>query len=163
MNPDCFHEAALSHTNITEVRQSDLSLQPCSGTVASANSWQVARNAGSQAVPQGLLNQKMKTLIIQLCPILCNSMDCSPPGSFVHGIFQARILEWVAFPSPGDRRSSQLRDWTHVSSIAGRFFTISQNLHFNQILRKFVLTLTFEKSETVQRSRGRRNYSDWCD
>ena len=52
MNPDCFHEAALSHTNITEVRQTDLSLQPCSGTIASANSWQVARNAGSQAVPQ---------------------------------------------------------------------------------------------------------------
>ena len=37
-----------------------------------------------------------------MCPALCNPMDCSPPGSFVHGIFQARILEWVAFPSPGD-------------------------------------------------------------
>ena len=32
----------------------------------------------------------------QLCPTLCNPMDCSPPGSFVHGILQARILEWVA-------------------------------------------------------------------
>ena len=34
---------------------------------------------------------------LQLCPTLCNPMDCSPPGSSVHGILQARILEWVAF------------------------------------------------------------------
>ena len=37
-----------------------------------------------------------------LCPTLCDPMGCSPPSSFVHGIFQAKILEWVAFPSPGD-------------------------------------------------------------
>ena len=49
-------------------------------------------------------------------------MDCSPPGSSVHGILQARILEWVAIPS--SRGSSQPRDWTLVSGIAGRFFTI---------------------------------------
>ena len=49
-------------------------------------------------------------------------MDCSLPGSSVHGIFQARILEWVAFPF--SRRSSQLRDWTQVSCIEGRFFTV---------------------------------------
>ena len=36
-----------------------------------------------------------------LCLTLCNPVDCIPPGSFVHGIFQARILEWP-FPSPGD-------------------------------------------------------------
>ena len=34
--------------------------------------------------------------------LLCDPLDCSPPGSSVHGIFQARILEWVAIPSPGD-------------------------------------------------------------
>ena len=38
----------------------------------------------------------------QSCPTLCNPIDCSPPGSSVHGIFQARILEWVACPPPGD-------------------------------------------------------------
>jgi len=48
-------------------------------------------------------------------------MDCSPSGSSVHGIFQARILEWVAISS--SRGSSQPRDRTHVSCIAGRFFT----------------------------------------
>ena len=44
--------------------------------------------------------------------------DCSPPGSSVHGIFQARILEWVAISF--SRRSSQPRDWTRVSRIVGR-------------------------------------------
>ena len=38
----------------------------------------------------------------QPCPTFCDHTDCSMPGSSVHGISQARILEWVAFPSPGD-------------------------------------------------------------
>ena len=49
-------------------------------------------------------------------------MDCSPPGSSVHGILQARILEWVAIPF--SRGSSWPRDQTRVSHLAGRFFTI---------------------------------------
>ena len=49
-------------------------------------------------------------------------MDCSLPGSSVHGIFQARILEWVAISF--SRRSSRPRDWTRVSHIVGRRFTI---------------------------------------
>ena len=57
----------------------------------------------------------------QLCLILCNSMDCNPLGSSVHGILQARILEWVAMPS--SRRSSRPRDRTQVSHVAGGFFT----------------------------------------
>ena len=63
---------------------------------------------------------------LQSCPILCNTMDCSPPGSSVQGILQARILEWVAMPS--SRGSSRPRDPTHVSYISciGRgFFTTS--------------------------------------
>ena len=43
-----------------------------------------------------------KLFVAQLCPTLCNSMNCSPPGSSVPGILQARILEQVAIPSPGD-------------------------------------------------------------
>ena len=38
----------------------------------------------------------MEVLVAQLCLTLCDSMDCSPPGSSVHGIFQARVLEWGA-------------------------------------------------------------------
>ena len=68
------------------------------------------------------LLSKRKVLIAQLCPTLCDPMDCSPPGSSVHGILQARILEWVAIPF--SRGSSRPRDWTWISCIAGRFFTI---------------------------------------
>ena len=50
---------------------------------------------------------------LQLCPTLCNPMDYSLPESSVHGIFQARILEWVAISSP--RGSSQPGDQTRVS------------------------------------------------
>ena len=53
--------------------------------------------------------------------LFCDPLDCSPPGSSVHGISQARILEWVA--ASFSRRSSQPRDRTQVSCIADRFFT----------------------------------------
>ena len=65
---------------------------------------------------------RMYVKVAQWCPALHDSMDCSPPGSSVHGILQARILEWVAFPF--SRGSSQPRDQTQVSRIAGDFFTI---------------------------------------
>ena len=57
----------------------------------------------------------------QSCPILCNPMDSSLPGSSVRGISQTRILEWVAISFSGG--SSQPRDWTQVSCVADRFFT----------------------------------------
>ena len=44
------------------------------------------------------IHTKTKVLVAQSCPTLCDRMDCSPPGSSVHGIFQARILNWVAIP-----------------------------------------------------------------
>ena len=55
-----------------------------------------------------------------MCPTLCDRMDCSLPDSSVHGIFQARIVEWVAISF--SRGSSQPRDQTWVSLIAGRCF-----------------------------------------
>ena len=57
----------------------------------------------------------------QACLILFDFMDCSPPGSSAHGILQPRILQWVGIPFA--RGSSQPRDQTQVSHIAGRFFT----------------------------------------
>ena len=53
---------------------------------------------------------------------LCNPMDCSPPGCSVHGILQARILEWVAISF--SRGSSWPRDWTQVFRIRGRHFNL---------------------------------------
>ena len=60
--------------------------------------------------------------VTQLCPTLCDPTDCSLPGSSIHGILQARILEWVAISF--SRRSSRPRDWTRVSRIVGRRFTV---------------------------------------
>ena len=64
--------------------------------------------------------------LLQLCLILCDTMACSLPGSSVHGILQASILEWVAMPSSWG--SSQSRDQTLVSYLpcnGGGFFTTS--------------------------------------
>ena len=61
-------------------------------------------------------------LVAQSCPPLCDLMDFSLTGSYVHGILQARILEGLAIPF--SRGTSQPRDWIHVSHVAGRFFTI---------------------------------------
>ena len=60
----------------------------------------------------------LKVKVAWLCP---PPMDCNPPSSSVHGILQARILEWVAIPF--SRGSSQPRDRTQVSGTAGTFFT----------------------------------------
>ena len=60
--------------------------------------------------------------VTQLCPTLHDPIDGSPPGNSVHGIFQARTLEWVAISI--SRGSSWPRDWTWVSRIAGRLFTV---------------------------------------
>ena len=62
-------------------------------------------------------------LVAQSFPTLCDPMNCSLPSFSVHGILQARILEWIDIPF--SRGSSQTRDWILVSCIAGRFFTIS--------------------------------------
>ena len=68
------------------------------------------------------LESESESEVTQSCPTLCDPMDCSPPGSSVHGILQARILEWVSISFP--RGSSRPRDQTQVSRIAGRRFNL---------------------------------------
>ena len=75
----------------------------------------------------------MKVKVTQSCPTLCNTMDYT-----VRGILQARILEWVAFPF--SRGSSQPRDWTQVSPIAGWFFT---NWAIREVLIIIILKTCF--------------------
>ena len=90
----------------------------------------------------------------RLCPTLYDPMDCSLPGSSVHGIFQARILEWVAISS--SRGSSRPRDWTHISCVfcIGRWVlyhwvTWEDQDHVNSICSKilswmfYVATIAF--------------------
>ena len=58
---------------------------------------------------------KDESEVAQSCPTLCDPIDCSLPGSSVHGIFQARVLEWIAISF--SRGSSQPRAWTRVFCI----------------------------------------------
>ena len=80
-------------------------------------------NASGWVLWKQMLRQfKKESEVAQSCPTLCDLMDYNLPGSSVHGIFQARILEWVAISF--SRGSAQPRDQTQVSHIAGGFFTI---------------------------------------
>ena len=96
-------------------------------------------------------------LFTQSCPTLSNTMDCSPPGSCVHEISKARILEWVAISS--SRGLSQPRDRTQISCvswIAGRFFTTepgkpnSCKARFNNYQITNVLQITFYEFNVIK-------------
>ena len=82
---------------------------------------------------------KVEVLIAQLCLTLCDPMDCSLLGSSVHGILQARILEWVAIPF--SRGSSQPKDWTQVSCFASRLFTIWATLYLMSLVKCLYILL----------------------
>ena len=67
-------------------------------------------------------------VLSHLChvPTLCDTMDCIPPGSSVHEILQARVLEWVVISSSGDLPHPRIEPTSHTSpALAGRFFTTS--------------------------------------
>ena len=77
---------------------------------------------GKTSLGADLYLQSSHVLVAHSCPTLWDPRDYSPPVSSVHGILQSRILEWVVIPF--SRGSSQPRDWTQVSCIAGIFFTV---------------------------------------
>ena len=79
------------------------------------------KKTGKDAEPHWLL-QESESEVAQLCATLCDPMDGSPPGSSVHGIFRATVLEWVAVSF--SRGSSRPRDWTQVYRVIGIHFSI---------------------------------------
>ena len=86
--------------------------------------WVYILERGSNSNPNKNVNYPIRTFVVWLLShvcLFCDPMDCNPPGSSVHGILQARILEWVAISF--SRGSSQSRDWVQVSCLVGRFFT----------------------------------------
>ena len=87
------------------------------------------------------------------CLTLCNSMPCSPPGSFVHRIFQARILEQVDISYSSG--SSWPRDWTHVSSVS---------CIVRQILHRWAIweTLTSDEYQSKQKSHPTVDITSLC-
>ena len=91
-------------------------------------------------------------LVTQLCLTLCGSTDCSLPGSFVCGIPQSRILEWVAIPF--SKGYSLPKDQTQVSCIAGRFFTIwttnTPNSFIHWIINSFTQKIAQVKNFVVK-------------
>ena len=110
---------------------------------APPNSWRGKTNASSSlpwpvSLPvsptehqMNMCCMKVKVLIAQTCPTLCNPVDCRPPGFSVYGISQARILEWVSISF--SRGSSRPRDRTWVSRIAGRRFNFWATREAHQI------------------------------
>ena len=94
-------------------------------------------------------------LVVQSYSTLCESIDYNLPGSSVHGILQARILEWVAMPF--SRGSSQPRDRTQVSHIAGRFFIIwatrEAEYHLSVEPKKYNRLMNTTKKKQIHRYR----------
>ena len=87
---------------------------PCYSLLAALYPWDNTQGEPSCVRCEGEFSQS--------CLTLCDPMDCSLPGFSIHGILQARILEWVTISF--SRGSSQPRDWTWVSHIGGRRFNL---------------------------------------
>ena len=90
---------------------------------------------------------KKESEVAQSCPTLRNPMDYSPPGSSVHGILQARVLELVAISF--SRGSSWPRDWIQVSRIAGRRFNLWATRAESKEELKSLLIKVKEESEKL--------------
>ena len=84
--------------------------------------WTYISWIGRQILYHSTTREALQSEVAQSRPTLCDPMDCSLPGFSIHGILQARILEWVAISF--SRRSSWPRDWTRIFRIAGRCFTV---------------------------------------
>ena len=107
--------------------------------------WLLSSSTELNHFQRDLISYKLKeSEVAQSCRTPCDPMDCSPPGSSIHGFFQARILEWVAISFY--RRSSRPRDWTGVSHIVGRRFTILATGEVHPTNSKHLLFAFFRKS-----------------
>ena len=117
---------------------------------------------------------KVKVWVAQSCPTLCNPRDCSPPGSSVHGILQARILEWVAIPF--SRRSSWPRNWTCEVKVKllSRVWILDCSLPVSSVYGIFqarileCVAISFSRGSSWSRDRTRvshiagRHFSIWA-
>ena len=90
----------------------------------------------------------LKVLVTQSCLTLCDSMDCSPPGSSVSEILQARLLEWVAIPL--SRESSRSRDRTRSPALRQILYRLSHQGSTNLISKK--INADFHLSDTAKYS-----------
>ena len=108
---------------------------------SSNNSWYILPNFSPEHTVTDLV-----VLVVQSYQTLCDPMNYSPPGSSVHGISEASILEWAA--SSSSKGSSRPRDWTHISCIGSGFFTIEPQCDL------FIFNLLILCPMTCARSHG---------
>ena len=97
-----------------------------------SNKWFLKKNLITLKKKQWL--SEWVSEVAQSCPTLCDPMDSSLSGASVHGIFQARVLQWIAISF--SRGSSGLRNRTRVSRIAGRRFTVwaTREAHYGTLI-----------------------------
>ena len=126
---------AIQETQVQPLGQED-PLEKGMAMHSSILAWRIPMDKGAWWATVHAAATAAKSL--QSCLTLCDPMDCSPPHSSVHGIFQARILEWVAISS------SQSRDWNPVSCIAGGFFT-TWAMALCKCLRFYCQDIPFDK------------------
>ena len=87
----------------------------------------------------------LRAQLLQSCPALCYPIDCSPPGSSVHGILQAKILEWAAMPSSGVLPDPGIKPTSFMSlELAGGFFTTSSTWEAWETVWSFLNKLKIE-------------------
>ena len=96
----------------------DPQTRPSSSSSVASGHWQLLGGFPCPWLATQLSITHVTGVCAQSCPTLSNPTDCSPPGSSVHGILQARILEWAAMPF--SRGSSWPRDLTHISCFGRR-------------------------------------------
>ena len=95
------------------------------------------------------LLQKPCCLVAQSCPMFCNLMDCSLPGSSIHGILQARILKWVASPFSRTGKTTALTIWTFVYKIMSLLFNMMSRFVIAFLPRSKYLLISWLKSPSV--------------
>ena len=115
---NCFHEIR----KVKSVSRVRLFVTPWTVAYQAPPSMGFSRQEYWSGLSFPSLSQDKESEVGQLCLTLCDPMDCGLPGSSIHGILQARLLEWVAISF--SRGSSQPRDRTQVSHIAGRCFNL---------------------------------------
>ena len=100
----------------------------------------------------------MFSKLLQSSLTLCDPMDCSPPGFFVHGILQARLLEWVAIPFSRGSSWPRDRNWSPASpALAGRFFTTGAAWMYIYIY--IYIYICIDKSARIESEKDK--YEEW--
>ena len=132
MRPPCYFSHSAKHTSLSALV---LAVPSAWNTLLYLSTWSTPSHPSTKPSTSHHFRKSSSAwpasvLVTQSCLIPSQPMDCSPPGSSVLGILQARILEWVAIPF--SRKSSQPRDRTWVS-MAGGFFTVWVNVAYNMI------------------------------